>query len=104
MVMKNDEIMSPEVDFEFGDRLFDDGNVICFSENAKCEDKDRVFRIDCLNSVIAALIGKYDVIAKIISHSKELIRKWMSSQDLFENCGDFTTEKMRKPNGVAGGP
>lgn len=95
--------MPPEVDFEFGDSLFDDRNVIGFSENAKCEHKDWVFRIDCLDSVIAALISKYDVIAKIISHFKELTRKRMSSQDLFENIGDFSTEKMRKFNGVAGG-
>ena len=89
--------MSPEIDFEFSDRLFDDGNVVCFSENTKCKHKDRVFRVDCLNPMIAALIGEHDIIAKIILHSKEFTRNGMSSQDLFENIGDFTTEKSELP-------
>ena len=89
MVVEDDEVMPPEIDFKFCNSLFDNGNIIDLSENTKREYKDRVFWIDRSYAVVTTFVSKDDVIAKIVSHF------WPFAKILYESSGTLKISIMR---------
>ena len=80
--------MSPEIDFKFCNGLFDNGNIIDFSENTKGEHEDGVFWIDRSYAVITTLVSKDDAIAKIVLHF------WPLAKILHESLGTLKISIM----------
>jgi len=64
MLMKNNLVVSPMLHLELlkvGTNLL---NVVLLEDDCECQNKDGILGINACETMIAALIGKHEVVAK----------------------------------------
>jgi hypothetical protein len=66
--MQNNGIMSEPSELKLLDGRYNSSDVISLSKNTETKNEDRIDWVDLGKTMVAAFIGIYDVIAKLLIH------------------------------------